>query len=251
VPAATGETAKGVVEKANHTAAHRWWRTLPDDVTAAQAQALLDQFCERVTDRRRRIDADGNRCTVADLAAAEQLRPVPTVPPIAVLTVTRKATAQALVHYRGNRYSLPPELAGATVTHRVGATTLAIVTPSGVTVAVHPRRADGTGATDRTDQHVTALNTAAMAASSSAAPHRSKRRVPPGPDARAAADALRAKTVAGRSDRVRTRRRLIGQYGVCPRAAGNGGVQVKAVATAEATPLARAGDSREPAAVCT
>ena len=119
---------------------------------------------------------------------------MPTVPPIAVLTVTRKATAQALVHYRGNRYSLPPELAGATVTvtHRVGATTLAIVTPSGVTVAVHPRRADGTGATDRTDQHVTALNTAAMAASSSAAPHRSKRRVPPGPDARAAADTLRA-----------------------------------------------------------
>jgi len=124
---------KGVVEKANHTAAQRWWRTLPDDVTAAQAQALLDQFCERVTDRRRRSDADGNRCTVADLAAAEQLRPVPTAPPIAVLTVTRKATAQALVHYRGNRYSLPRELAGATVTvtHRVGATTLAIVTPSG------------------------------------------------------------------------------------------------------------------------
>ena len=24
---------KGVVEKANHTAAQRWWRTLPDDIT--------------------------------------------------------------------------------------------------------------------------------------------------------------------------------------------------------------------------
>ena len=82
-----------------------------------------------------------------------------------------------------------------TVTHRAGGTTLAIVTGNGVTVAVHPRRADGTGATERTDTHVTALNTAAMAAFSSAAPHRSKQRIPPGPDARAAADALRANNI--------------------------------------------------------
>jgi len=189
---------KGVVEKANHTAAQRWWRSLPDDVTTAQAQALLDRFCERVTDRRKRIGQDGNRCTVADLAAAERLRPVPKTPPIAVITVTRKATAQALVHYRGNRYSLPPQLAGCTVmvTHRAGGTTLAVVTGNGVTVAVHPRRADGTGATERTDTHVTALNTAAMAASTSVAPHRSKQRIPPGPDARAAAQALRANNPA-------------------------------------------------------
>jgi hypothetical protein len=88
---------------------------------------------------------------------------------------------------------LPPELAGTTVTvtHRAGSTTLGIATGNGVTVAVHPRRADGTGATERTDTHVTALNTAALAGFTSAAPHRSKRRIPPGPDARAAADALR------------------------------------------------------------
>ena len=30
---------KGVVEKANHTAAQRWWRTLADELTAEQAQA--------------------------------------------------------------------------------------------------------------------------------------------------------------------------------------------------------------------
>jgi hypothetical protein len=101
-----------VVEKANHTAAQRWWRTLPDDVTVAQAQASLDRFCQRITDRRKRVDPAGNRSTVADLAAAERLRPVPAAPPIAVITVERVATAQALVHYRGNRYSLPPELAG-------------------------------------------------------------------------------------------------------------------------------------------
>ena len=32
---------KGVVEKANHTAAQRWWRTLADDVSVEQAQASL------------------------------------------------------------------------------------------------------------------------------------------------------------------------------------------------------------------
>ena len=37
---------KGVVEKANHSAAQRWWRTLPDDLTPAQAQARLDRWCQ-------------------------------------------------------------------------------------------------------------------------------------------------------------------------------------------------------------
>jgi hypothetical protein len=35
---------KGVVEKVNHTAAQRWWRTLPDGVTVEQAQADCDRF---------------------------------------------------------------------------------------------------------------------------------------------------------------------------------------------------------------
>jgi hypothetical protein len=167
------------LEKANHTAAQRWWRSLPDDVTAAQAQALLDRFCERITDQR--TDRSGR--DLAPLLFSPPLSGfgrVPANPPIAVITATRRATAQALAHYRGNRYSLPPELAGATVTvtHRAGGTTLAVVTGNGVTVAIHPRRADGTGATERTDTHVTALNTAAMTASSSAAPHRSKQQTP-------------------------------------------------------------------------
>ena len=34
---------KGVVEKANHTAAQRWWRTLADEVSPAQAQTGLDR----------------------------------------------------------------------------------------------------------------------------------------------------------------------------------------------------------------
>ena len=35
---------KGVVEKVNHTAAQRWWRTLADDLTVEQAQADCDRF---------------------------------------------------------------------------------------------------------------------------------------------------------------------------------------------------------------
>jgi transposase len=193
---------KGVVEKANHTAAQRWWRTLPDDVTAAQAQASLDAFCERVGDQRERHDTVGNRCTVADLANAEHLRPVPGVPPVAVLEVTRKATPQALLSFRGNRYSVPPEWAGATLTvsHRLGAPTITISTPRGATVAVHARPGDGTGATVRDQVHVTALNTAAMAASTSAPPHRRKQRIPPGQAARSAAEALRTNNTHSTDD---------------------------------------------------
>jgi len=98
-----------LVEKANHTIAQRWWRSLPDEVTAAAAQASLDEFCTQVTDQRTRVDAAGNRCTVADLAAAEPLAPVPKTPPIAVLSVQRKVSAQALVSFRGNTYSPPAD----------------------------------------------------------------------------------------------------------------------------------------------
>ncbi len=113
---------KGVVEKANHTAAQGWWRSLPDEVTAAQAQALLEKFCSSIADQRKRLDREGNRCTVADLAGAEPLRPVPKDPPVAVTTVTRKVSAQGLVSFRGNTYSVLPAHAGATAVgrHRLG-----------------------------------------------------------------------------------------------------------------------------------
>lgn len=183
---------KGVVEKANHQAAQRWWRTLPDEITVAQAQQLLDEFCERVGDRRRRTDTDGNRSTVADLAAKEPLRPAPTAPPIVELSVTRTVTAQALVAFRGNHYSVPPAHVGhqVTVAHRLGSLVLTIMTSARVTVAVHTRRPDSAGVTVRAEHHVTALNTAALAAFTTTAPHRGKTRIPPGPAARHAAAVL-------------------------------------------------------------
>jgi len=181
---------KGVVEKANDSAAQRWWRTLPDDITIAEAQASLDRFCVRVGDARRRV-VDGERATVAVHAESERLR-VPPAPFPATLTVERKVTAQALVAFRGNRYSTPPELAQATVNviWRLGSPFADIATPSGIVVARHVLAPAGAGVMVRDHGHVAALDLAAMAAATSAPAHRRKQRIPPGPAARAAAAAI-------------------------------------------------------------
>jgi transposase len=170
---------KGVVEKANHAAAQRWWRTLPDDVSVAGAQASLDTKAVGF-DARRRV-CDGQRHTVADLAAAEGLRPPPSGPYPAELEVTRTVSAQALVAFRGNQYSIGPGLAGAhvLVRHRLGASTLTIATPAGVVLAEHARRADGAGLVVRAEHHVVALETAVLAAFSDARPCKHKTRRPP------------------------------------------------------------------------
>ncbi|MCF6745202.1 transposase [Blastococcus sp. KM273128] len=187
---------KGVVEKANHTAAQRWWRTLPDEFTPEAAQASLDDFCATRGDARLRT-LGGRRGTVSSFLADERLAPVPAPFP-AVLTAERRVSAQALVAYRGNFYSVPPELAGTTVTvaHRLGAASIDIATGSGVgrpptVVARHRLATDGAGAMMRDSGHVIALESAVLAAFSTAVPHRRKQRIPPGPAARAAADALR------------------------------------------------------------
>ena len=104
---------KGVVEKVNHTAAQRWWRTLADDVTVEQAQVDLDRFASVRGDTRMRATAEG-RFTVAVLAETEPLQPVPAQPYPVIVTEERTASRQVLVAYRGNRYSVPPELAGST-----------------------------------------------------------------------------------------------------------------------------------------
>lgn len=187
---------KGVVEKANHTAAQRWWRTLPDDITIEAAQVSLDAFCVRVGDARRRV-IDGQRDSVAVHAARERLS-LPPPPFPATLSVERHVSAQALVAFRGNRYSTPPELAHATVTvvSRLGSPLIDITTVSGIVIARHHRAGDGAGVTVRDHVHVTALDQAAMAAATSAAPHRGKQRIPPGPAAQAAAAALTGTSTA-------------------------------------------------------
>ncbi|MFC9358810.1 transposase [Rhodococcus sp. NPDC057014] len=187
---------KGVVEKANHTAAQRWWRTLPDDVTVEQAQQRLDEFCRVRGDTRMRATADG-KASVATVAAAEPLTAPPATPYPAILTEPRTASRQALVSFRGNRYSVPPELASAqvTVTRVLGAEMIDIITAAQITIARHRLAPDGAGVTVRDHGHVYALEQAAMAAAGTGGrPHRRKERIPPGPAAIAAAEALRRGT---------------------------------------------------------
>lgn len=182
-----------MVEKINHTAAQRWWRTLADELTAEQAQTDCDRFATARGDTRLRPTTEDRRASVATVAAGEPLQPLPADPYPALLTETRVASRQALVSYRGNRYSVPPELAGATVTatRPVGGDHLDITTTSQITIVRHRLAADGAGVTVRDHDHVAALEQAAMTAAATGRPHRRKERIPPGAAARAAADTLR------------------------------------------------------------
>lgn len=181
---------KGTVEKANHSAAQRWWRTLPDELTVAQAQASLDAFCARTGDTRTR-KRDGQHTTVGALAALEPLAPLPPAFP-AVLREQRVVTAQALVAWRGNFYSVPPGLAGSTMTvrHRLGSLTLDIATASGTVLASHHRETDGAGVMVRDSGHVRALEGVVLAAFDTAQPCARKVRRPPSAAALAEADHL-------------------------------------------------------------
>ena len=170
---------KGAVEKAIHGAAQRWWRTLPEDLTVEQAQASIDAFCAGVIDPRMRI-IDGTRKSIAEHAGDEPLRPAPLVPFPATISETRLVSAQALVAWRGNRYSLAPQLAHATVTvsQRLGEPFVDITTTGGTTVARHALAPAGAGLVVRTDSHVAALEASALAAFTAARPHRAKTRIP-------------------------------------------------------------------------
>lgn len=187
---------KGVVEKNNHTAAGRWWRNLPDELTLEQAQASVEAFAKRQDDRPRE-GLDGTT-TAATMFQRERLRPLPPVVFPVIVTEERIATRQALIDWRGNRYSVPPELAAAKVIiqQRLGATTIDIATASGTVVARHRVAEPGLGVTIRDTGHVTALEQVALAAAPPGRPHRRKERIPPGPAALRAAAVLTGPTAA-------------------------------------------------------
>lgn len=186
---------KGVVEKSNHTAAQRWWRTLPDDITVEEAQASLDRFCQLRGDARLRPSAVDRRATVLTVAEREPLAPMPTVPFPATISEERTVSAQALVAWRGNFYSVPPELARAqvVVSQRLGKAHVDIATVGGIVIARHEVAPDGAGVMVRDHGHVIALEQLVLAGHDTSRPHRRKERIPPGPAALAAADALRAR----------------------------------------------------------
>ncbi len=195
-----GGNRKGVAEKANHSAAQRWWRTLPDDAALAAAQQGVDALAGRM-DRRRRVRG-GQRVSVAELAAAEPLRPVPVMPFPAEITAARTVTAQALVAFRGNSYPVPPGLGGTavTVTHRLGSTEVVIATASGAVIARHRRIPDGAGVVVRDGGHMTALEKAVLMSFSAAPPCRRKEGRPP--PAAALAEAAWLRGAPGPAERV-------------------------------------------------
>jgi transposase len=181
---------KGSVEKGAQVIAQRWWRTLSDERTHAQAQASLDRLCLRLDARKRK--RDGVATTVGALAEAEPLRPVP-APFAAVVEVTRTVTNQALIAFRGNQYSVPPGHTAqhVLVRHRLGAITLDVVTATGITLARHRREPDGMGAIVRTEEHVAALEKVVLANFADQPPCRRKHRRPPSAAALAEADHIR------------------------------------------------------------
>jgi len=176
---------KGCVEKANHFATQRWWRTAP--VTGLeQATRAFEEFQRTTGDAR-----EPHGLPVAEAALNEELLPLPAPFP-ATVEVSRLTNAHALVEFRGNQYSVDPGVIGqeVTVTHRLGATTLEIISAAGTRLARHQRAPEGAGMILRLPEHHVALKSAVLAAFSTARPCRRKENRPPGPEARAAAAVL-------------------------------------------------------------
>ncbi|MBO0841041.1 MAG: hypothetical protein J2O49_09505, partial [Sciscionella sp.] len=142
-------------------------------------------------DGRRRM-RDGVRTTVGELADAEPLRALPAPFP-AVIDVERMVSNQALVGFRGNRYSVPPGHAGqqVAVRHKLGTTILDIRTSAGVVLAHHRREPDGAGMIVRLDEHVTALTKVVLADFTDRERCRRKTRRPPDQAALTEADRIR------------------------------------------------------------
>jgi transposase len=189
---------KGSVEKSNDMAAQRWWRTVPDDLTPERAQDSLDTWCQRTADLRVRWNS-GQKMSVATFARGEPLSALPAQFP-AVLRVSRVVSAQALVSFDGNFYSVPPGHRGqdVTVSRVLGALTCDITSAAGNTLARHRLEPKGAHAVVRADEHVVALEKAVLAATGDMrGPCRHKQRIPPSADALAEAEQVRAK-VAGR-----------------------------------------------------
>ena len=151
---------KGVVEAAIRYLGRSWWRTARA-ADPAEAQRTLERWCVEVADRRRR-----GPLTVAQKAAAEPLLPLPAAAYPAELRAERLVSASALVSFEGNRYSVPPTLAGQTVSVRlrVGEPVLQLVSAAGVLVATHRRAPAGAGQLVRSPAHQAALEQAVLAA---------------------------------------------------------------------------------------
>ncbi|MDQ3470173.1 MAG: IS21 family transposase [Actinomycetota bacterium] len=202
---------KGAVECGVKFMCGRWWRTMTA-TTPEEAQVSLDRFWATTGDARLRppgryADPDalapGERPvwpTVGALADAEVLMALPPVPYPVTVEVTRVVDGRASVAFRGNRYSVNPGMGGVEVTlrHRVGTSTVDIVSPAGMVLVAHRLAPPGAGSMVRTPEHRAALEAVVLGQFSTARPCDRKANRPPG----AAALAERA--------------RLLGSAGVEP-----------------------------------
>ena len=187
---------KGAVECGVKFMCGRWWRTMtatnPED-----AQVSLDRFWSTTGDARLRppgryMDpgdfAPGERPvwpTVGELAEAEELMALPSMPYPAAVEVARTVDDRASVAFRGNRYSTPPGLTGTEMTlrHRLGSGALDIVAPGGLVLVTHRLAVPGAGAMVRTPEHRAALEAAVLGQLTTARPCDRKANKPPGPAA--------------------------------------------------------------------
>jgi hypothetical protein len=178
---------KGAVEKSNDFLTGRWWRTMTA-ATMTEAQLSLDRFLDTIGDRRTR-----GQQTIAEVAATEPLLPLPPTPYPAMAEVDRVVSAACLVAFRGNQYSVLPGMEGRTVLvrHRLGTTTVEVVSLSGASLATHLLAPAGAGIVVRSPEHRVALETTIFASLATARPCHHKENRPPGPAAQAAAAALR------------------------------------------------------------
>jgi transposase len=108
---------KGAVESAVRYTSGRWWRTMTA-TTPEEAQLSLDRFLAGPGDARERRTNTGERTTVGALADTEPLLALPSVAFPATIEVDRVVGENASVAFRGNRYSVPPGLAGSELTLR-------------------------------------------------------------------------------------------------------------------------------------
>lgn len=178
---------KGAVEKSNDFLTGRWWRTMTA-TTMADAQLSLDRFLETIGDRRTR-----QQQTIAEVAVTEPLLVLPSTSYPVTVEVERVVSASCLVAFRGNQYSVLPGMEGRAVRvrHRLSATLVEVVSPSGASLATHPLAPAGAGLVVRSPEHGVALEAAIFATLSTARPCHRKENRPPGPAAQAAAAVLR------------------------------------------------------------
>ena len=166
---------KGVVEKAIHYIAQRWWRTAAVG-SLAEAQDSLDHFCQTIGDARRRAGS-----TVGELADTEPLLPLPPMPYPAEGTLVRQVAANGLVSVWGNRYSVPPSVIGTEVTvrWRLGDPRFDVISAPGRLIASHRKVPRGQGRMVRLPEHTAALEKVVLAAFTTAGPCKPKPNRPP------------------------------------------------------------------------